>query len=86
MVFVRGWPHIEVTQNFNFAWINLKTNNKHFLKHKYDYLELCLKISKLRYSNKEVPIDLLLLAQKLGSLAQIPDAELNALLFNLQTE
>ena len=37
----------------------MKTNNKLFLKNKYDYLELSLKISELRYYDKEVPTDLL---------------------------
>ena len=64
----------------------MKTNNKLYLKHKYDYLELCLKISKLRYYDKEVPIDLLLQAQRIGSLAQIPDDELNALLWPIDSE
>ncbi len=64
----------------------MKTNNKLFLKNKYDYLELSLKISELRYYDKEVPTDLLLQAQKLGELALIPDDDLNALLFNLETQ
>lgn len=64
----------------------MKTNNKLFLKNKYDYLELSLKISELRYYDKEVPTDLLLRAQKLGELALIPDDDLNALLFNLETQ
>ena len=63
----------------------MESNNKLFLKHKYDYLELCLKISKLRYYDQDVPADLLLQAQKLGELAMIPDNELNALLFDLET-
>ena len=42
----------------------MKTNNKFLLKNKYDYLELAIKISKLRYLGEEVPIDLLLQVQK----------------------
>lgn len=64
----------------------MKTNNKLLLKNKYDYWELCLKISKLRYYDEEVPLDLLFQAQRLGSLAQIPDDELNALLFDLEIQ
>ena len=64
----------------------MQTTNKLFLKHKYDYLQLSLKISKLRYYGEKVPTDLLLQAQRLGRLAQIPDVELNALLFNLETQ
>jgi hypothetical protein len=61
-------------------------NNKLLLKHKYDYLELAIKISKLHYLGEEVPTDLLLQAQEIGCLAEIPDVELNALLFNLETQ
>ena len=64
----------------------METNNKLLLKHKYDYLELSLKISKLRYYGEEISTDLLLQAQKLGCLANIPDDELNNLLFNLDIQ
>jgi hypothetical protein len=53
------------------------------VKHKLDYLKLTLKISKLRYHGEEPPIELLLQAQQVGSIAKIPDEELNDLLFNL---
>jgi hypothetical protein len=61
----------------------METNNKVILKHKYDYKKLSDKITKIRYNGDEVPIDLLLQAHKVGCLAEIPDGELNNLLFNL---
>jgi hypothetical protein len=64
----------------------VETNNKLFLKHKYDYLELSDKISKIRYDGDEVPMDLLLQALNAGGLAEIPDDELKNLLFNLDTQ
>lgn len=64
----------------------METNNKLFLKHKYDYLELSDKISKIRYDDEEVPIDLLLQALEVGGLSEIPDDELNNLLFNLDIQ
>ena len=64
----------------------METNNKLFLKHKYDYLELSDKISKIRYDGDEVPMDLLLQALNAGGLAEIPDDELKNLLFNLDTQ
>ena len=54
----------------------MEINDKLFLKYKYDYLELSLKISKLRYDGEEVPIDLLLQALQAGCLSDIPDDEL----------
>jgi hypothetical protein len=61
----------------------MKINNKLLLKHKYDYMELSDRISKIRYLGNDVPIDLLLQALEVGSLAEIPDDELNNLLFGL---
>ena len=64
----------------------MEINDKLSLKYKYDYLELSLKISKLRYDGEEVPIDLLLQALQAGYLSDIPDDELNNLLFNLDIQ
>ncbi len=61
-------------------------NNKLILKHKHDYLELSNKISKIRYQGNEVSIDLLLHALEVGDLAEIPDDELNNLLFDLDIQ
>ena len=54
------------------------------LNHKMKYQQLSDKISRLRYHGEDVPIDLVLQAEKLGRLARIPDKELKALLFNLK--
>ncbi len=61
-------------------------DDKYLVKHKFDYLELTLKISKLRYHGEEPSVDLLLQAHKVGCLAKIPDDELNNLLFNLNIQ
>ena len=55
------------------------------LNHKMKYLMLSNKISRLRFRGEDVPLDLVLQAEKLGRLAQVPDSELNDLLFNLKT-
>ena len=55
------------------------------LNHKTKYQKLSDKIFQLRYHGEDVPIDLVLKAEKLGRLARIPDKELKALLFNLKT-
>lgn len=60
--------------------------DKILLNHKLDYLKLTLKISKMRYHGEEPSIELLMQAQKVGCLAEIPDDELNNLLFNLDNE
>jgi len=87
MVFVRGWPRGGATlKHINHEKINMEINDKLFLKYKYDYLELSLKISKLRYDGEEAPIDLLLQALQAGYLSDIPDDELNNLLFNLDIQ
>ncbi len=62
------------------------TNDKHLLKYKLDYLQLTLKISKLRYHGEEPSMDLLIQAHEVGCLAHIPDDELNYLLFNLEAQ
>ena len=54
------------------------------LNHKMKYQKLSNKISQLRYHGEDVPIDLVLQAEKLGRLARIPDKEIKALLFNLK--
>ena len=64
----------------------MKIDNRHLLKHKLDYLKLTMKISRMRYHGEEPSIDLLLEAQELGCLAQIPDEELNNLLFDLNLQ
>jgi hypothetical protein len=55
------------------------------LNHKMKYQEILDKIDILRYQSKPVPLDLILQAEKFGRLAQIPDEELNPILFNLKT-
>ncbi len=55
-------------------------------KHKIDYLKLTLEISKLRYHGEEPSLELLMQAQEIGCLAEIPDDELNDLLFNLDIQ
>ena len=64
----------------------MKIDNKHLFQHKLDYLKLTLKISRMRYDGKEPSMDFLLQAQELGCLAQIPDEELNNLLFDLDVQ
>jgi hypothetical protein len=49
-------------------------------------MELSDKITKIRYDGEEVPIELLLQAIEVGGLAEIPDDELNNLLFNLDIQ
>ncbi len=60
--------------------------DKYIFKHKFDYLKLALKISKLRYHGEEPSMDFLLQAREVGCLANIPDDELNNLLFNLDIQ
>ena len=87
MVSLQGWTRGGAAlKHIPFKRSIMKTNNKLLLKNKYDYLELAIKISKLRYLGEELPVDLLLQVQKLGDLAKIPDIELNALLLNLETQ
>ena len=64
----------------------MEIDNKYLLKHKLDYLKLTLTISKLRYHGEEPSMDLLLQAHGVGHLADIPDDELNNLLFNLDIQ
>ena len=64
----------------------METADKIFLKHKLDYLELTVEITKMRYCGNEPPIELLIQAHEAGLLAQIPDDELNNLLFGLDIQ
>ena len=64
----------------------METNYEFSLKCKSDYLELSHEISKLRRDGNKIPKDLLINAITAGGLADIPDDELNALLFELQTQ
>jgi hypothetical protein len=58
----------------------METDDKNS-KHKLEYLELALKINKLRHKGMEPPFELLLKAQKVGRLANISEETLNKLLF-----
>jgi hypothetical protein len=64
----------------------METNSEFSLKCKSNYLELSHQISKLRRDGNKVPKDLLINAITAGGLADIPDDELNALLFDLKTQ
>jgi hypothetical protein len=64
----------------------METNNEFPLKCKSDYLELSHKISKLRRDNDKIPKDLLINIITAGGLADIPDDEIDALLFDLKTQ
>ena len=64
----------------------MEIDNKYLLKHKLDYLKLTLTISKLRYHGEEPSMDLLLQAHEVGHLADIPDDELNNLLFDMDIQ
>ena len=61
----------------------MEINDKYLFKNKLDYLKLSLKISKMRYHGQQPPPELLIQAHKVGCLAEIPENELNSLLFNL---
>ena len=72
----RGHPkHKNVQKN------NMENDDKKLSKHKLEYLELSLKINKLRYKGEEPPFELLIQANELGRLAKISDEVLNKLLF-----
>ena len=83
--FVLGWSHTGATLKHDRKTL-MEIDRKILLKHKRDYLNLTLKISKMRYHGKEPPIELLMQANEVGHLAEIPDDELNNLLFNLDNE
>ena len=50
-------------------------------KHKLEYLELALKINKIRYKGEEPPFELLIRAKRISRLAKISEETLNKLLF-----
>jgi hypothetical protein len=64
----------------------MEMDHKNLLKHKSEYLKLTLKISRLRYHGEEPAPELLMHAHMVGRLAEIPDDELNSLLFNLNIQ
>ena len=55
-------------------------DDKNLSKLKRDYLNLVLKISKLRYKGEEPPYELIIKAQEIGRLAHISEHHLNKLL------
>ena len=61
--------------------IIMESDDKNIKKHKLEYLELALKINKLRYKGEEPPFELIMQAQKTGRLAEISEHQLNKLLF-----
>jgi hypothetical protein len=82
MVFVRGWPHPGATlKHINLQKINMETDDKNLAKLKRDYLNLVLKISKVRYKGEEPPFKLIMQAQEIGRLAHISEHQLDKLLF-----
>ena len=58
----------------------METDNKNLAELKRDYLNLVLKISKLRYKGEEPPFELIIQAQEIGRLAHISEHQLNKLL------
>ncbi len=77
---VLGWSHREVTLKQIKDKINLEKDDKNLAKLKRDYLNLVLKISKLRYKGEEPPFELIIKAQEIGRLAHISENHLNKLL------
>ena len=59
---------------------------KELIKCKKQYLELVFKITQLQLSGKNPPENLLKQAQEIARAAEIPDDELNGLLFNLNIQ
>ena len=58
----------------------METEDKYLDELKRDYLNLVLKISKLRYRGEEPPFELIIQAQQIGRLARISEHQLNKLL------
>lgn len=58
----------------------MEKNDKNLAELKRDYLNLVLKISKLRCRGEEPPFELIIQAQKIGRLAHISEHQLNKLL------
>jgi hypothetical protein len=82
MVFVQGWPHIGATQKHkNLELVTMKKDDKNLAKLKRDYLNLVLKISKLRSKGEEPPFGLIMQAQDIGRLAHISEHQIDKLLF-----
>ena len=50
---------------------------------KLDYYRLTLEISRCRCQGEDPPIGLLMQAHEIGTLAKIPSAELDGLLFDI---
>lgn len=69
-------------KHLNLQKINMETDDKNLAKLKRDYLNLVLKISKLRYKGKEPPFELIMQAQEIGRLAHISEHQLDKLLFS----
>ena len=63
---------------------NMRTEDILLLNHKMKYQELVDKIDVFRNHGKPLPLNLILQAEKFGRLAQVPDTELRAILFNLK--
>ena len=59
----------------------METDDKNLAKLKRDYLDLVLKISKLRSKGEEATFDVLKLAQDIGRLAHISERQIDKNLF-----
>jgi preprotein translocase subunit SecB len=59
----------------------MEIDDKNLAKLKRDYLNLVLKISKLRSKGKEPPFELITQAQGIGRLAHISEHQIDKLLF-----
>jgi hypothetical protein len=59
----------------------MKKDDKNLAKLKRDYLNLVLKISKLRSKGEEPPFELIMQAQDIGRLAHISEHQIDKLLF-----
>ena len=77
---VLGWSHRETTLKHIKIKINMEKDDKSLAKLKRDYLNLVLKISKLRYKGEEPPFELIIKAQEIGRLANISEHHLSKLL------
>ena len=72
----RGHP-----KHKNLELVTLKIDDKNLAKFKRDYLNLVLKISKLRSKGEEPPFELIMQAQDIGRLAHISEHQIDKLLF-----
>lgn len=83
MLFISGRPFFGGhPKDLNLKKINMENDDKNLAKLKRNYLNLVLKISKLRYKGKEPPFELIMQAQKIGRLAHISEHQLDKLLFS----